>query len=329
MSFWPSLMAMAVIMVIMIMIVVVIVCVLLRWLSRSRSTAALAIAGIVTVEQTCICRSAKTVCIAGLPVQCLTRRCSIHTSKVGIVGKWCRVIVFRVEAELRLDGRRVDAVLVKAVANGTSKLHVSCRTLALEVEVDLNVQACDELGVAQLPHVEVVGTNDTRELLDVLLDVIDAQTSRDGLEQDTRGGKTERNGRSENNAGDDQRNAGVGVEAPLVVGKPDEQSRSNDTNVSKSIAHDVEEDTTHVEIVMRMTMATTAGLFLGLSVFVLLVVDGLRLLNATVAVGSILIEERLLGGLIGVVVLGSGFFGVFARFNVLESASLDDGTTER
>lgn len=52
-------------------------------------------------------------------------------------------------------------------------------------------------------------------------------------------------------------------------------------------------------------------------------------MNATIAVGSILIEERLLGGLIGVVVLGSGFFGVFARFNVLESASLDDGTTER
>jgi hypothetical protein len=218
---------------------------------------------------------------------------------------------------------------MKAVANGTSKLHVSCRTLTLEVEVDLNVQTCNKLGVAQLPHVKVVGTNNTRELLDVFLDVVDTQPSRDSLEQDTRGGKTERNGRSENNAGDDQRNAGIGVEAPLVVGKPDEQSRSNDTNVSKSITHDVEEDTTHVEIVMRMTVATTTGLFLGLSVFVLLVVDGLRLLNATVAVGSILIEERLLGGLIGVVVLGSGFFGVFARFNVLESASLDDGTTER
>jgi hypothetical protein len=52
-------------------------------------------------------------------------------------------------------------------------------------------------------------------------------------------------------------------------------------------------------------------------------------LNATIAVGSILIEERLLSGLIGGIVLSGRFLGVFARFDVLESASLDDGTTER
>lgn len=52
-------------------------------------------------------------------------------------------------------------------------------------------------------------------------------------------------------------------------------------------------------------------------------------MNATIAVGSILIEERLLSGLIGGVIFGGRFFGVFARFDVLESASLDDGTTER
>lgn len=185
------------------------------------------------------------------------------------------MVVFGVEAELGLDGGRVDAVLVKAVANGTSKLHVSCRTLTLEVKVDLNVQTCNKLGIAQLPYVEVVGTNNTRKLLDVFLDIVNAQTSRHSLEQDTGGGKTKRDGRSEDNAGDDEGNARIGVEAPFVVGKPDEQSRSNDTNVSKSIAHDVEEDTTHVEIVVRVAVTTTARLFLGLSVFVLLVVDGL------------------------------------------------------
>lgn len=223
----------------------------------------------------------------------------------------------------------MDAVLVKAVADGTSKFHVSCRTLALEVKVDLNVQTCNKLGVAQLPYVEVMGTNNTRKLLNIFFDIVDTQTSRDGLKQDAGGGKTERDGRSENNAGDDEGNARIGVEAPLVIGEPDKQSRSNDTDVAESVTHDVKEDTAHVEIVVRMTVATTAGLFLGLSVFVLFVVDGLRLLNATIAVGSILIKERLLSGLVGVVIFSGGFFGVFARFDVLESASLDDRTTER
>jgi len=310
----------------MIMVVIVIVCILLR---RLRSTATLAIACIITVQQACIRSSAKAVCIAGLPVQSLTRRGSIYTSKVSVIVRRCRVVVFRVEAELGLDGGRVNAILVKAIANGTSKFHVSCRALALEVKVDLNVQTCNQLGVAQLPDVEVVGTNNTRKLLDILFDVIDAQTSRDSLEQDARGGETKRNGRSENDAGDDKGDTRIGVEAPFVVGKPDEQGRSNDTDVSESVTHDVKEDTTHIEIIVRVTVATSAGLFLGLSVVVLLVVNGLGLLNATVAVGSILIEERLLSGLVGVVIFGGRFLSVFARFDILESASLDDGTTER
>lgn len=101
-TFEPFLMAVAVTMIIVIMVVVVVMRIFR--LSRSRSTAALAIAGIVTVKQTCICRSAKAVCIAGLPVQGLTRRGSINTTKVGVIGKGCRVVVFGVKAELGLDG---------------------------------------------------------------------------------------------------------------------------------------------------------------------------------------------------------------------------------
>lgn len=183
--------------------------------------------------------------------------------------------MFRIKAEFGLNGRRVNAIFVKAVANGASEFHVSGRSLALEVKVDLDVQACNELGVAQLPYVKVMGTNNTRKLLNVFLDIIDAQTSGNSLEQDTRSSKTKRDGRSENDAGNDQGNTRIGVEAPAVVGEPDEQGRSNDTDVSKSVAHDMEEDTTHVEVGMRVTMATATGLFFGLSVLVLLVVDGL------------------------------------------------------
>jgi hypothetical protein len=90
---------MAVAMIVMIVVMVVIMCILLRWLG---STAATAIAGVVTVEQTCIRGSAKTVCVAGLPAQGLTRRSSVY-AKVSVIGGWCGVIVFGVEAELRLD----------------------------------------------------------------------------------------------------------------------------------------------------------------------------------------------------------------------------------
>jgi hypothetical protein len=93
-------MAVAVTVVTVIMVVVVIMCILLR---RLGSTATLAVACIVTVEQTCICRSAKAVCIAGLPIQGLTRRGSVYTSKVGVIIRRCRVIMFGVEAELWLD----------------------------------------------------------------------------------------------------------------------------------------------------------------------------------------------------------------------------------
>lgn len=167
------------------------------------------------------------------------------------------MIVVGVEAELRLNGGRVDTILVEAVANGTSKFHVSCGTFSLEVKVDLNVQTRDELGVTQLPDMQVMATNDTGEFLDVFLDVIDAETCGDCLKKDARCSLAEGDGRGENNTGDNQRNTRIGVVTPGEVGKPDEQCRANDTNVAQCIAHDVQEDTTHVEVVVRMAVAAT------------------------------------------------------------------------
>lgn len=158
------------------------------------------------------------------------------------------MIVFGIKAELRLDGRRVNAVLVKTVTNCASKLHVPCRSLSLEIEVDLNVQTGNKLGVAQLPHMKVMTTDNSGKLFNVFLDVIDTEARGDGLEENARGGQAKRNGRGKDDAGNNQRNTGIGVVAPGKVGKPDEQGRSNDTNVAERVAHNMEKDTAHVEV---------------------------------------------------------------------------------
>lgn len=162
----------------------------------------------------------------------------------------------RVEAEFGLDGGRVHSVFVKAIADGTSKLHVSCGTFALEIKVDLDVQAGDKLGVAQLPDVDVMAADDAWQHLNVSLNVINVQTQRDSLQEDTGGGLAERNGRTKDDDGDDERNGRISVETPRVVGKPDEKRSCNNTNVSEGISHDMEEDAAHVEVPMRMPVAT-------------------------------------------------------------------------
>jgi len=56
-------------------------------------------------------------------------------------------------AELRLNGGRMDTVLMEALADLTSKLHVSLTAFVLEFERDLDVQGCNELCVGELPDV--------------------------------------------------------------------------------------------------------------------------------------------------------------------------------
>jgi len=47
---------------------------------------------------------------------------------------------------------------------------------------------------------------------------------------------------------------------PFEVGKPDDESGSNDTQIAQCVAHHVEENTAHVEI-MAMAMTTFSLLF--------------------------------------------------------------------
>lgn len=78
-----------------------------------------------------------------------------------------------------------------------------------------------------------------------------------------------------------------------------------------------------------MAVAAAAALVgvLGLAVLVLVVVNGLGLLDTTIAISAAVCEKRLLGRLL-VVVFGRRLFRVLTRIDVLQSTGIDDGTTK-
>lgn len=160
------------------------------------------------------------------------------------------VAVAAVEAELGLDGGGVDAVFVEAAPDGAGELHVAGGALAFEVEFDLHVQAGDELDVAELPDVQVVAGDDAGEFLDVFFDVVDADAGGDGLEEDAGGGFAEGDGRAEDYEGDDEGDEGVGIEAVGGGCEPDYEGGADDADVAEGVAHDVQEDAAHVEVVV-------------------------------------------------------------------------------
>jgi len=127
-------------------------------------------------------------------------------------------------AELWLNGGRMDAILVKASAYLSSKLHVSLRSFALELEGDLHVQRSNEFGIRELPDVQVVARHNVWKIVDVLLDVVHGKTSRYSLQQDARSCFAKWNSRAEDDDCNDERDEWIGVEAPAEVRQPDEES---------------------------------------------------------------------------------------------------------
>lgn len=77
-----------------------------------------------------------------------------------------------------------------------------------------------------------MAADNSRECLDVLLNLIDVDADRDGLEEDSGSSLAERNCGTENDDGNDERDGRVSIEAPGVVGEPDEESGGNDSDVS-------------------------------------------------------------------------------------------------
>lgn len=117
---------------------------------------------------------------------------------------------------------------------------------------------------------EVVGSDDAGQTFNILLDVIDAHALGRGLKKNARRSLAKRDGRGQDDDSDEQRDAGIDVETPLVVSQPDDQCRSNDTDVAERIAHDVQEDTAHIQV-MAVAVATLLTLRLCLSMVMALV----------------------------------------------------------
>ena len=78
----------------------------------------------------------------------------------------------------------------------------------------------------------VMTADDTRKLLNVLLDIGDIDVVRSSLEQDFGGCEGKRKCRLQDDESDEKRHSRVGVKTSGPCSLPDDQSRHNDSKIS-------------------------------------------------------------------------------------------------
>lgn len=253
--------------------------------------------------------------------------------------------VLLIEAKLRLNSSAVDAIRMKTLPCAPSQFHVLFTTVGIDGERNLEVHASNELGIGKLPNVDMMTSDDTRQCLNVLSNVLDVDVLWSRLEEDAGGSAGQRNRGVENNGCDEERNGGVGIELAGPIRKPDDESRSHDTNVSESVTDDVQNHGIHSHITVVMAMAALFGSLSGQSVIVAVVntriaslASGSRMVMRRLFVGTeratsilnILKERRLLIGF--VVIGGKGGFQIgialTRRFNGGGHTSGNDLLTE-
>ncbi|GKT41798.1 uncharacterized protein ColSpa_01978 [Colletotrichum spaethianum] len=249
-------------------------------------------------------------------------------------------VVLVVAAELGLNGGCVNAVGVEALAGALGELHVLLTALGGDGEVDVDVQGGDDLGVGELPDVDVVAAEDTGQVLDVLADLLEVNVVRGGLEENLGSRLGEGNSGLENNESDEQRDGGIGVEAAGPVGQPDDEGSDDDTNVAESVADDVKNHGVHSHI--AVVVAVAASRLLALLVVVVLVVKaGLAsralgggattvVFNQVAVVVALGLEQR--GLLVGLAILDNSLVDLALARRILAiklgPASVDDLLSE-
>lgn len=174
------------------------------------------------------------------------------------------MIMFLIEAELRLDSSAMNAVGMQALPRLPGQLHVLLAAALADGEGDLDVHGGDELGVAQLPDVDVVAADDARDVLDVFFDVVDVDVVGCCLEEDLSRCFGERDGGLEDDERDEEGDDGVGVEAVLPAGEPDGKGGDDYSNVAESISDDMEDHSVHTHV--GVIVASSLRRFLGLVV---------------------------------------------------------------
>lgn len=150
------------------------------------------------------------------------------------------------------------------------------------------MHARDKFGVGELPDVDVVAANNTRQSFYVLPDLLDADMLRSGLQENASGSERQGNRGLENNHSDEKGNGRISVILAGPVSKPNDESSSHDTYVSESVADDVQNHGIHTHIRMAMAMALLSGL-LGQSM-VMSVVDA-RVPSRTALMSARLIQS--------------------------------------
>lgn len=180
------------------------------------------------------------------------------------------MVVCRVEAVLGLDRGAVDPIVVQALPDLPGEIHILVTAGRRDGEVHLDVQRGNEACVVQLPDVNVVAADYALQVLDVFPDLLEIDVLGCRLEQDLGSRKGKRDGRAEDDHGDEERDGRIGVEASRPVREPDNQGCGNDSHVTQSISNDVKNHGVHAHVSMVMSVSTLACL-LRLGVVVLAV----------------------------------------------------------
>lgn len=177
---------------------------------------------------------------------------AIHSQRCGIPS----VRVLFIEAELGLDSGAVDAEPVQALARPLGQLHVLFAAVLVDGEGHLQVHAGDDLGIRQLPDVDVVAAHDSWKTLDVLADVLDANVLGGGLQENPGGCASKGDGRLEDDGGDEQRHGGIAVELARPVREPYDEGGDDDADVAQRVAQNMEHHGVHAHV----GVAVAAGL---------------------------------------------------------------------
>lgn len=149
----------------------------------------------------------------------------------------------------------MNTVGVKALASALGKLHILLAALSRNGEANLNVHRGDDLGVGELPDVDVVTADNARESLDVLTNIIQVDVVGSGLKENLGGCLGKGDGRLENDEGNEQRYGRISVETAGPVSKPDDKSRDDDTNVAQGVTDDVQNHGVHTHVAVIVAVA--------------------------------------------------------------------------
>lgn len=163
-----------------------------------------------------------------------------------------------VDAELGLDGGAVDAVGVEALTGLLGELHVALAALVGDGEGNLDVHGGDELGVGQLPHVHVVAADDAGEVLDVLADLRELEVVGRRLQQHLGRRARQRDRRPQDDERDEQRHCRVSIQLARPVREPDDERRSDDTDVAQRVAQHVQDHRVHAHVSMAVPVRAAA-----------------------------------------------------------------------